>query len=91
MKWLLTREVKCIYFSGVVQKEENNLVLQTTVPIRKRIRKGTVQNVCRSTIEILQRVRIFKANCCLQVHNAHIKHCQFLDKLSGKNSLADVI
>ena len=29
--------------------------------------------VYRRTIEILQRAHIFKVNCCLKVHNAHLK------------------
>ena len=34
-----------------------------------RIPKGTIQR----TIEIPQCARIFKASCCLRVHNAHLK------------------
>ena len=35
--------------------------------------KSQHKGVYRRTIEILQRGRIFKANCCLNVHNAHLK------------------
>ena len=34
----------------------------------------------RRIIEIPQRTRIFKANCCLNIHKAHLK-LGFLDKL----------
>ena len=36
-------------------------------------RKPPYKDVCRRAIEILQRAHIFKANCYLKVHNAHIK------------------
>ena len=35
---------------------------------RRRIPK----DVCKRTIEILKSARIFKVNCCLKVHNAHL-------------------
>ena len=31
------------------------------------------KDICRRTIEILQRAHIFKANCYLKVQNVHIK------------------
>ena len=36
-------------------------------------RKAWYEDVYRRTIEMLQRTRIFKANCCLKVQNAHFK------------------
>ena len=38
-------------------------------------------DVYSRTIEIPQRARIFKANCCLKVHNAHLMFASpILDK-----------
>ena len=31
------------------------------------------KDVCRRTIEMLQRAHILKVNCCLKVHNARLK------------------
>ena len=45
-------------------------------------RKVQYKDVYRRTIEILQRARIFKANCCLKVHNAYLKF--FRTKLLSK-------
>ena len=36
-------------------------------------RKPGHKDVCRRTIEMLQRTRIFKVNCFLKVHHAHLK------------------
>ena len=36
-------------------------------------RNAQYRNVYRRTIEIPQRNRIFKANCCLKVYNVHLK------------------
>ena len=38
-------------------------------------RKAQYKDVYRRTIEILQRAQIWKANCCLKVHNAAHKVC----------------
>ena len=35
--------------------------------------KAQYKDVYRKTIEILQRDCIFKTNCCLRIHNAHLK------------------
>ena len=41
------------------------------------------KNTNRRTIDIPQHILHFKANCCLNVHNAHFKwHRQFLDKMT---------
>ena len=40
------------------------------------------KDVYRRIIEMPQRTRIFKVNCCLKVHNAHQNYyCQFRDEL----------
>ena len=39
-------------------------------------RKTQYNDVYTRTIEILQRPHICKANCCLKVHNAHLKLAQ---------------
>ena len=36
-------------------------------------RKPQYKNVYRRTIEMPQRARSFQFNCCLKVHNAHLK------------------
>ena len=36
-------------------------------------RKPQYKDVQRRTIEMPQRARMFKANCCFTVHNAHLK------------------
>ena len=36
-------------------------------------RKSQYKDVHRRTIEIPQCTHIFEANCCLKVHNAHLK------------------
>ena len=47
-------------------------------------RKPQYKDVYRRTIEILQRPHIFKINCCLKVHNAHLK---LASPISGIRSL----
>ena len=36
-------------------------------------RKPQYKNLYRRTIEMSQRARTFQVNCCLKVHNAHLK------------------
>ena len=43
-------------------------------------RKPQYKDIYRRTIEIPQRSRTFQANCCLKVHNAHLK---LLSPISG--------
>ena len=43
-------------------------------------RKPQYKDVYRRTIEMPQRARSFQANCCLKVHNAHLK---LLSSISG--------
>ena len=31
------------------------------------------EDVCRRTVEVLQHASIFKADCCLEIHNADLK------------------
>ena len=50
-------------------------------------RKTQCKNVYRRTIEIPQRTRIFKANYCLKVHNAHIKLASPIYRKIVKNSI----
>ena len=45
-----------------------------------RIAKPQYKDVYRRTIEMPQRSRTFKVNCCLKVHNAHLK---LLSPISG--------
>ena len=49
-------------------------------------RNGQYKGVYRRTIEILQRASIFKARCCLKVHNAHV-HLQLALSILGYDSL----
>ena len=46
----------------------NNMTMSKVVS-----RKPQYKDDCSGRIEILQRVYIFKANCCLKAHNAHLK------------------
>ena len=46
----------------------------------KTTRKGQYKYVHKRTIEILQRAHIFNTNCCLKVHNAHLK---LVSQISG--------
>ena len=48
--------------------QENRSEVFSNVP-----RNTQYKDVYRRTIEILQRTRIFKANCCLKVHNVSLK------------------
>ena len=43
-------------------------------------RKRQYKDVYRGTIEMLQRARTFQLNCCLKIHNAHLK---LLSPISG--------
>ena len=43
-------------------------------------RKSQYKDVYRRTIEMPQRARTFQVNCCLKVHNAHLK---LLSPISG--------
>ena len=43
-------------------------------------RNPQYKDVYRRTIEMLQRACNFKVNCCLKVHNAHLK---ILSPISG--------
>ena len=43
-----------------------------TLQILTVSRKSQYKDDCRGTIEIPQRARIFKANCCLKIHNVHL-------------------
>ena len=40
---------------------------------KNKIVPDSTKDVCRRTIEIPQRTRIFEVDCCLNVHNAHLK------------------
>ena len=49
-------------------------------------RKSQYKDVYRKTREILQRARIFKANCCLKVHNEDLNLAsQRLTQVFGDN------
>ena len=56
-------------------------------PIQNVSRKAQYEDVYKRTIENLQRVLIFKANCCLKVHYAHLKLALLI---SGKGVDASV-
>ena len=47
-------------------------------------RKPQYKEVYRRTIEMPQCARTFQVNCCLKVHNAHLK---LLSPISGKDIL----
>ena len=44
-----------------------------TKNIGPTLRKAQYKDVSMRTIEILQRARSLKANCCFNVHNVHLK------------------
>ena len=52
--------------------------------MHERIQKATVRRRFRRTIEIPKRAHIFKANCCLFIHNAHLKLALPILGLRGK-------
>ena len=58
------------WFYDVGQKESANSLLFKGIFV---IRKNQYKDVYRRTIEIPQSTHIFKANCCLNVHNVHLK------------------
>ena len=54
-------------------------------------RKAQYKDVYRSTIEILQHARIFKASCCLKVHNVPLNLASPIsgsDEFDGSVTLA---
>ena len=49
-------------------------------------RKPQYKDVCKTTIETLQRAHIFKVNCCLKVHNAHLRVYQHRASAAAANA-----